>query len=89
MGLTLTQLERIVGLTHAQARALVEVPFKAAGTAIKRLSVGRRVITYSFSDLAPRLTMRGIDPDIIAELAENGGAKLGHGSGGIILLRAA
>ena len=70
MGLTLTQLERIVGLTHAQARALVEVPFKAAGTAIKRLSVGRRVITYSFSDLAPRLTMRGIDPDIIAELAQ-------------------
>jgi hypothetical protein len=69
MGLTLTQLKRVAGLTHSQARTLVEYPFKAAGTAIKRHSAGRRVMTYSFSDLAPRLVMRGICADVIAELA--------------------
>ena len=69
MGLTLTQLKRVAGLTHSQARTLVEYPFKAAGTAIKRHTSGRRVMTYSFSDLAPRLVMRGIHPDVISELA--------------------
>lgn len=69
MGLTLTQIKRATGLSHFQARRLTQVPFPAAGTQIKRHSAGRRVITYSFSDLAPRLHACGMHPDIIAELA--------------------
>lgn len=69
MGLTLTQIKQITELSHAQVRNLVEFPFKARGTTIKRHTAGRRAVAYSFSDLAPRLVLRGISEEVISQLA--------------------